>query len=122
MFCDVVGSTVLSQQRDPEIVREVLRRYQAACDKVIRQYGGHIAAYVGDGVLAYFGHPVAHEDDPHRAVRAGLDLLEALEPGHGRGARAVRPRPQHPSRGAHRPRRPSRDGFAVRAGSRCDRR
>ena len=80
MFCDVVGSTVLGQQRDPEIVREVLRRYQAACDAVIRQYGGHIAQYVGDGVLAYFGHPVAHEDDPHRAVRAGLDILQALQP------------------------------------------
>ena len=80
MFCDVVGSTVLGQQRDPEIVREVLRRYQAACDEVIRQYGGHIAAYIGDGVLAYFGHPVAHEDDAQRAVRAGLDILQALEP------------------------------------------
>ena len=80
MFCDVVGSVALGQRRDPEIVREVLRRYQTACDKVIRQYGGHIAAYIGDGVLAYFGHPVAHEDDPQRAVRAGLDLLQALEP------------------------------------------
>ena len=80
MFCDVVGSTVMGLQRDPEIVREVLRRYQGACDAVIRQYGGHVATYVGDGVLAYFGHPVAHEDDPHRAVRAGLDILQALEP------------------------------------------
>jgi class 3 adenylate cyclase len=80
MFCDVVGSTILGQQRDPEIVREVLRRYQGVCDAVVRQYGGHIATFVGDGVLAYFGHPTPHEDDPHRAVRAGLDILQALEP------------------------------------------
>ena len=80
MFCDVIGSTVLSQQRDPEIVREVLRQYQMVCDGVVRQHGGVIARYIGDGVLAYFGHPVAHEDDPHRGVRAGLDILTALEP------------------------------------------
>jgi class 3 adenylate cyclase len=80
MFCDVVGSTVLSQQRDPELVREVLRSYQATCDEVVRRYDGRIARYIGDGVLAYFGHPVAHEDDARRGVQAGLDLLQALEP------------------------------------------
>ncbi len=80
MFCDVVGSTALSHHRDPEIVREVLRSYQAACDAVVRRYEGHIATYVGDGVLAYFGHPVAHEDDARRAVRAGLDLMVAIRP------------------------------------------
>ena len=58
MFCDVVGSTALSQQRDPELVREVLRSYQVTCDRVVRRYEGRIARYVGDGVLAYFGHPV----------------------------------------------------------------
>ena len=80
MFCDVVGSTTLSQQRDPELVREVLRSYQLTCDKVVRRYEGRIARYVGDGVLAYFGHPVPHEDDARRGVKAGLDLLEALHP------------------------------------------
>jgi class 3 adenylate cyclase len=80
MFCDMVGSTALSQDHDPEVVREVLRGYQGACDEVVRRYEGHIARYVGDGVLVYFGHPVAHEDDARRAVRAGLDLLEALHP------------------------------------------
>jgi class 3 adenylate cyclase len=80
MFCDVVGSTALSQEHDPELVREVLRGYQGACDRVVRRYEGRIARYVGDGVLAYFGHPVPHEDDARRGVKAGLDLLEALRP------------------------------------------
>ena len=80
MFCDVVGSTAFSEQADPEIVREILRSYQTACDEAVRTYEGRIARYVGDGVLAYFGHPVAHEDDARRAVKAGLDLLDALQP------------------------------------------
>ena len=64
----------------PELVREVLRSYQVTCDRVVRRYEGRIARYIGDGVLAYFGHPVAHEDDARRGVKAGLDLLEALRP------------------------------------------
>jgi class 3 adenylate cyclase len=80
MFCDVVGSTSLSREHDPELVREVLRSYQATCDEAVRRYEGRIARYIGDGILAYFGHPVAHEDDARRAVKAGLDLLEALRP------------------------------------------
>jgi class 3 adenylate cyclase len=80
MFCDVVGSTTLSREHDAEVVREVLRTYQSTCDQAVRRYEGRISRYVGDGVLAYFGHPVAHEDDARRAVKAGLDLLEALRP------------------------------------------
>jgi class 3 adenylate cyclase len=80
MFCDIVGSTAMSAARDPEAVREVIRQYQTACDATVRRYEGHIAAYSGDGILAYFGYPIAHEDDARRAVRAGLDLLEALQP------------------------------------------
>jgi class 3 adenylate cyclase len=80
MFCDVVGSTSMSHRRDPELVHEVLRSYQIACDEAVRRYGGRIARYIGDGVLAYFGHPAAHEDDARRAVKAGLDLLDALRP------------------------------------------
>jgi class 3 adenylate cyclase len=80
MFCDVVGSTALSQERDPELVREVLRTYQVTCDEAVRRYDGRIARFIGDGILAYFGHPVAHEDDARRAVKAGLDLLDALRP------------------------------------------
>ena len=80
MFCDVVGSTALSQEHDPELVREVLRSYQVTCDRVVRRYEGRVARFIGDGVLAYFGHPVAHEDDARRGVKAGLDLLQALRP------------------------------------------
>lgn len=80
MFCDVVGSTALSHEKDPELVSEVLQIYQTTCDQAVRRYGGRIHRYIGDGILAYFGHPVAHEDDARRAVKSGLDLLEALRP------------------------------------------
>jgi class 3 adenylate cyclase/predicted ATPase len=78
MFCDLVGSTVLSTQLDPEELREVVRAYQQACAAVIGRYEGYIAQYLGDRVLVYFGYPVAHEDDAERAVRAGLDIIAAL--------------------------------------------
>jgi class 3 adenylate cyclase len=78
MFCDLVGSTALSAQLDPEEWQEVVRTYQEICAEVIIRYAGHIAQYLGDGVLAYFGYPVAHEDDARRAVRAGLELVETL--------------------------------------------
>src|SRR5262249_2544787 len=68
MFCDLVDSTKLSSQPDPEEYREVIRAYQTACTEVIRRYDGHIAQLLGDGLLVYFGYPQAHEDDPHRAV------------------------------------------------------
>ena len=75
MFCDLVGSTALSAQLDPEELREVVRAYQETCTAVIRRYDGHIAQYLGDGLLVYFGYPVAHEDDAPRAVRAGLEII-----------------------------------------------
>jgi class 3 adenylate cyclase/predicted ATPase len=78
MFCDLVDSTALSSRLDPEDLREVVRAYQTACEEVIQHYGGHIAQYLGDGLLVYFGYPQAHEDDAHRAVRAGLGILAAL--------------------------------------------
>src|SRR5712692_4354440 len=73
MFCDVVGSTALSEQLDPEDLREVMRAYQQACAEVIARCEGHIAQYLGDGLLVYFGYPAAHEDDAQRAVRAGRE-------------------------------------------------
>jgi class 3 adenylate cyclase/predicted ATPase len=79
LFCDLVGSTALSAQLDPEDLREVVRAYQDTCAKVIARFEGHIAQYLGDGLLVYFGYPQAHEDDAQRAVRAGLGILEALE-------------------------------------------
>ncbi len=78
MFCDLADSTALSQQLDPEALREVLRAYQDACASVITRFEGYIARYVGDGLLVYFGFPRAHEDDAERAVRAGLGILEVI--------------------------------------------
>jgi class 3 adenylate cyclase/predicted ATPase len=78
LFCDLVDSTALSSQLDPEEWREVVRAYQETCAKVIARYDGHIAQYLGDGLLVYFGHPQAHEDDAQRAVWAGLGMVEAM--------------------------------------------
>jgi class 3 adenylate cyclase/tetratricopeptide (TPR) repeat protein len=80
LFCDLVDSTTLARQLDPEELREVVRAYQDTCAKVIARFEGHIAQYLGDGLLVYFGYPQAHEDDAQRAVRAGLGMLEALGP------------------------------------------
>jgi class 3 adenylate cyclase/predicted ATPase len=78
LFCDLVDSTVLASQLDPEDLREVVRAYQEVCAKVVARFEGHIAQYLGDGLLVYFGYPLAHEDDAQRAVRAGLGMIEAL--------------------------------------------
>ena len=80
LFCDLVGSTPLAEHLDPEDLREVVRAYHQTCAEVIHRFDGYIAQYLGDGVLVYFGYPVAHEDDAQRAVRTGLGLLEALDP------------------------------------------
>jgi class 3 adenylate cyclase len=78
LCCDLVGSTALTGRLDPEDYREVVRAYHQICAEVIHQFDGYVAQYLGDGVLGYFGYPVAHEDDAQRAVRAGLGLLDAL--------------------------------------------
>src|SRR5215831_18210508 len=78
MFCDLVDSTKLSSQLDPEDYRDVVRAYQNICTEVIQRYEGHIAQLLGDGLLVYFGYPQAHEDDPQRAVRTGLGIIEAV--------------------------------------------
>ena len=78
MFCDLADSTALSVRLDPEDMREVIRAYQDASVRVIRAYDGFLAKYMGDGILAYFGYPRAHEDDAERAVRAGLDMVVAV--------------------------------------------
>jgi len=74
MFCDLAGSTALSARLDPEDMRQVIRTYQDACSGVVARYDGFIAKFMGDGILAYFGFPRAHEDDAERAVRAGLEI------------------------------------------------
>ena len=78
LFCDLVGSTMLSGQLDPEDLRAVVRAYQETAAGVIQRYEGHIAQYLGDGLLVYFGYPQAHEDDAQRAVHTGMELVEAL--------------------------------------------
>ncbi|HSS64411.1 MAG TPA: AAA family ATPase, partial [Gammaproteobacteria bacterium] len=78
MFCDLAGSTELSQKLDPEDLREVNRAYQDACKAAIERYDGYVARYMGDGVLAYFGYPRAHEDDAERAIRAGLRVVDSM--------------------------------------------
>ena len=79
MFCDLVGSTALSEQLDPEDLHAIVRTYQDACGQVVERYEGHIAQYLGDGILVYFGYPAAHEDDAIRGVRAGLEIISALQ-------------------------------------------
>src|SRR5712691_1887852 len=79
MFCDLVGSTALSEQLDPEELRDVVRAYQQTSAAVIDHFEGHIAQYLGDGLLVYFGYPVAHEDDAQRAVRTALGIVEAVQ-------------------------------------------
>jgi len=79
MFCDLVDSTKLSSQLDPEEYRDVVRAYQKVCSEVITRFDGHIAQLLGDGLLVYFGYPRAHEDDLHRAVRTGLGILDAMD-------------------------------------------
>ena len=106
LFCDLVDSTALASQLDPEDLREVVRAYQETCARVITRFEGHIAQYLGDGLLVYFGYPLAHEDDAQRAVRAGLGVVEALRPTQyppGTGAWAT-------------PRRTSGDPYRARGG------
>jgi class 3 adenylate cyclase len=80
MFCDLVDSTILAQQLDPEDYRAVVRAYQEAAVAAIQSFDGYVAQYLGDGVLVYFGYPQAHEDAAQRAVRAGLAIVDAMAP------------------------------------------
>ena len=78
MFCDLVGSTEISTRLDPEDVRELMRRYQDTVAGVVARFEGHVAKFLGDGVLAFFGWPRAYEDQAERAVRSGLAAVEAV--------------------------------------------
>jgi class 3 adenylate cyclase/tetratricopeptide (TPR) repeat protein len=78
MICDLVGSTALSARLDPEDMRAVIDAYHAACARITRTYDGFLAEFRGDGILAYFGYPLAHEDDAERTVRASLDIIAAV--------------------------------------------
>jgi Adenylate and Guanylate cyclase catalytic domain/SAM domain (Sterile alpha motif) len=78
MFCDLVGSTALAVRLDPEDLREVIAAYHRAVAEIVAGFDGFVAKYMGDGVLAYFDYPRAHEDDAERAVRAGLGVIDAV--------------------------------------------
>ena len=78
MICDLVGSTALSTRLDPEDLCKVMDAYHAACARIVRAYDGFLAEFRGDGILAYFGYPRAHEDDAERTVRAALDIVAAV--------------------------------------------
>ena len=88
LFADLVGFTTLSESRDPEVVRELLTRYFDTAREIIGRYGGTVEKFIGDAVMAVWGAPTAHEDDAERAVRAALDLVEAV---HGLRDRATSP-------------------------------
>ena len=79
MFCDLVGSTALSEKLDPEELRALLHDYRTRCGEVINRYEGFVARYVGDGILTYFGWPKAHEEDAERALRAALEIVQAVK-------------------------------------------
>jgi class 3 adenylate cyclase/predicted ATPase len=78
MFCDLVGSTALSQRLDPEDLRELIAAFRQICAEVVQKCGGRVAQYVGDGLIIYFGYPYAHDDDPRMAGRAALQVITAL--------------------------------------------
>jgi class 3 adenylate cyclase len=78
LFCDLVGSTAIAAQLDPEEWRENGGRLSAAIAEAVTRYGGHVAKYLGDGVMAFFGYPEAHDNDAERAVRAGLAIVETI--------------------------------------------
>ena len=78
MFCDLVGSTALSERLDPEDLRDVLRAHRTCIANVVARHKGFLAQYLGDGILAYFGYPQAFDDQTDMAVRAGLDIVESV--------------------------------------------
>lgn len=78
VFADLVGSTQMANEFDPELVRRVTLQYERTCSPVLSALGGHVHRFVGDGILASFGYPTSHEDDAQRAVQAALDLVEAV--------------------------------------------
>ena len=89
LFCDLVGSTAIAAQLDPEEWRETVAGYHRAAAEAITRFDGHVAKYLGDGVMAYFGWPAAHDNDAERAARAGLAILDAIaklneQPGHAK--------------------------------------
>ena len=101
LFCDLVGSTALAHRLDPEELAPIIDRYHTTASETVRQLGGHVARFLGDGMMAYFGWPTSHEDDAERAVAAGLELIETVSRHPDTGRRA----PGGARRRGDRPRR-----------------
>ncbi len=78
LFCDIVGSSALSERIDPEELRDIMRDYRNACNDIVSHYEGYVAQYLGDGILVYFGYPHAHEDDAQRATFAALEIIKRI--------------------------------------------
>jgi class 3 adenylate cyclase len=129
MFCDLVGSTALASRFDQEDLREVIGAYHRCVASTVARFDGFVAKYMGDGVLIYFGYPLAHEDDAERAVRAALAVIETVGrldlPERSIGAHRYcqrtrggrRPYRRRRSTGTrHRRRDPEPGGSAARAG------
>ena len=118
LFCDLVGSTAIAARLDPEEWRETLAGFHRAAAEAITRFDGHVAKYLGDGVMAYFGWPAAHDNDAERAARAGLAILDAIaklneQPGHAKLADPSRDRFGHG--GGRQRRRPGRRGLRRHA-------
>ncbi len=90
MFCDLAGSTALAERLDPEDLRTIIQSYQSACGEIVDRYDGHIAQYLGDGIMVYFGWPRAHEDDAERALHAALELTSTISSLEAPAALSVR--------------------------------
>jgi class 3 adenylate cyclase len=116
MICDLVGSTALSARLDPEDMNAVMDAYHAACARIMLTYDGSIGEFRGDGILAYFGYPRAHEDDAERTVRAALDLIAAIARLETRAAEPLAVRWHRDRLGGGR-----RLSHEVRCGARCGR-
>ena len=113
LFCDLAGSTALSARLDPEDLSEVMADYRRVVADAVRKKGGYVAKFLGDGVLAYFGWPGAHEDDAERAVRGRPGRVRGRRgPGDDRGPARCARRDRHRVR---RGRRPARRGRGARA-------
>jgi class 3 adenylate cyclase/predicted ATPase len=78
LFCDMVGFTELAQREDPEVLQRIIRSYEDACAQCITRYEGHVFQRLGDGIVAFFGYPHAHEDEAERAIRSALEIIERL--------------------------------------------
>jgi class 3 adenylate cyclase len=92
MFCDLVGSSALAERLDPEDMLQVVNNYQTVCADIVGNYGGHVAQYLGDGILIYFGYPRAQDNDAERAVLCALDIQKAIADSGRIGGTAVRAR------------------------------